>query len=224
MLFRGSFAALMLSVAVGLPTICQAAPFTLSTVLLGDPRPDNPDDLRVLVTVTGDTLSNVTYWTVDLDMASTHPDARLDEFGFNLVGAASNYRFSNLNLPYTPIGGTLNGSGNTSFLLTLNDPNGNARDADNITNLRFRLTDLSGNFSLNDFLSAPLSCSNDSLLGCNQLGAHVQSLTRGASGVAVGDYPTTSVPEPGTLLLMTAGLGLALVRKRRSAVDAPPRA
>jgi hypothetical protein len=221
MLKRRSFAALVLSVAVGLPTLCQAAPFTLSTVLLGDPRPENPDDLRVLVSITGDTLSNVTNWTVDLDMATTHPAARLDEFGFNLVGLASNYSFSNFNLPYTPIGGSLNGSGNTSFLLTLNDPNGNANDATNITNLSFQLTNLSGNFSLNDFLSAPVSCSNDSLLGCNQLGAHVVALTRGASGVAVGDYPTTSVPEPGTLLLMTAGLGLALVRSRRSAGDAP---
>lgn len=215
-------AALFLIGALGASS-ANAAPILLSTTLTGDPRPENPDNLRVLVSVIGDTLSNIAYWTVDLDMAAYHPNARLDEFGFNLLGAASNYAFNNFNLPYTPVTGTLNGSGGTTFLLMLNDPNGNRYDASNVTSLTFQVRKSTGAFTLDDFVLAPVSCSNNSLLGCNQLGAHLQALSttggQSDSGAAVGNYrppppPPVSVPEPGTLVLL--GLGVVAAAARRT--------
>jgi hypothetical protein len=212
-------------VTFGVASTALAAPFTLTTVLRGDPRPANPDNLEVAVSITGDTDSRVTYWTVDLNMPIYHPNARLDEFGFNLVGARTNYTFSNFNLPYTPTMGTLNGSGGTTFLLTLDDPSGHRSDATNIRNLTFQVTNLSRNFTLNDFLLAPTSCSNDSLLGCNQIGAHLQALNGGdGSGIATGNYPAppppppppVSVPEPGTMLLVALGATVAAFKRART--------
>lgn len=205
-------------------TSAAAAPILINTTLTGDPRPSNPDNLRVLVSISGDTLSNVAFWTVDLDMAAAHPNARLDEFGFNLLGPSSIYSFSNFNLPYTRTTGNLNGSGGATFLLTLDDPRGNRYDATNVTSLTFRVTKSTGNFTLNDFLLAPVSCSNDSLLGCNQLGAHLQALNTSSgqsdSGVALGNYapppPPPAVPEPGTLALMAVGVAAATATRRRS--------
>ena len=204
------------------PAAASATPFTLNAILQGDPRPENPDDLRILVSILGDTTSNVTNWTVDLDMAATHPDARLDEFGFNLLGLASQYSFSGFNLPYTSVTGTLNGSGSTTFMMTLNDPSGWRQDATNSNSLSFQVINNAGSFSLNHFLLAPTSCSNNALIGCNQLGAHLQAVgdASAESGVAVGNYgpPPASVPEPGTLLLMFVGAGVAAVARRRQSV------
>ena len=203
------------------PSAAFAVPFNFTATLTGDPRPANPDDLEVIVSVLGDTTSTVTYWTVDLNMTAEHPDARLDQFGFNLLGARSNYTFGSFNLPYTPTTGSLNGSGGTTFLLTLDDPSGHRSDATNIRTLSFTVTKNS-TFSMDDFLLAPVSCSNDTLLGCNQLGAHLQALAGGASGVAVGDYPTppppppppAPVPEPASLVLVAAGALLGASRFR----------
>jgi hypothetical protein len=196
----------------------QAAPFTLDAVLTGDPRPDSPDGLSVLVNILVD--GNVATFTVDLDMAEEHPKARLDEFGFNLLAPSSQYSMGNFSLPYTPIWNNLNGSGGAQFLLTLNDPNGNKSDATNITSLSFTVTKTSA-FTLADFTDAPLSCSSNSLLGCNQLAVHLQALGADGedSGVATGNYPgVTPVPEPGTLTLLGfSAVAAALARRRREA-------
>ena len=201
------------------PSLAAATPISLTLTLTGDPRPQNPDGLEVVVSILGDTTSSVTHWTVDLTMNAEHPNARLDEFGFNLLGVRSNYTFGGFNLPYTPSAGNLNGSGGTTFLLTLDDPNGNRYDANNLTSLSFTVTKTS-NFTMNDFLLAPVSCSNDTLLGCNQLGAHLQALAGGASGVATGNFetPSASVPEPSAVAFLGAGILFAVAWQRRRRV------
>jgi hypothetical protein len=210
---------LVIAVLVCSASLASATPISLNVALTGDPRPNNPDGLEVLVSILGDTTSSVTYWTVDLTMNAEHPNARLDEFGFNLLGLRTNYTFGNFNLPYTPVSGNLNGSGGTTFLLTLDDPNGNRYDATNLTSLSFTVTKTS-NFTLNDFLLAPVSCSNDALLGCTQLGAHLQALAGGASGVATGNYapPSASVPEPSAIAFVGAGILFAVAWQRRRRV------
>ena len=79
------------------------------------------------------------------------------------------------------------------------------------------------------FLSALTSCSNDVVLGCGQLGAHLQSLTiptppggvTADSGFLLGTYLSPApppLPEPGTLSLLAAvflALGLLQVRRIR---------
>ena len=198
-----------------------ASPISLTTKLQGDPRLENPDNLVVLVSVLGDTTSNVTTWTVDLD-TTLYPTARLDEFGFNLVGPSSQYSFGTFSLPYTPITGSLNGTGSASFLLSLNDASGHTDDATNLTSLTFTLIKTS-NFTLADFLEAPVSCSNDTILGCNQLAAHLQAVGSDGegSGIAIANYPgaqVNPVPEPGTMLLLASGGAALLARRRRRAV------
>lgn len=202
-----------------------ASPINITTLLTGDPRPGSPDNLTVRVSVVGDTTSAITKWTVNLEMADVYPNARLDEFGFNLTGVASQYSFSDFSLPYSPITGSLNGSGNTTFMLTLNDPPGNANDATNvsplnITSLSFTLTKTS-NFLPSDFFDAPVSCSSDDILGCNQMAAHLQAVgtTGASSGVATGNYGVVNpVPEPGTMLLLGSGAAASFFARRRKAL------
>ena len=61
----------------------SADPISFTTLLSGDPRLENPDGLKVQVTI-DQVTSDTTRWTVDLIMDAIYPNARLDEFGFNL--------------------------------------------------------------------------------------------------------------------------------------------
>lgn len=203
-----------------------AAPISVSALLTGDPRAENPDYLKVLVTVTGDTNSNKTNWQIDLDMSSwVHPWGQLDEFGFNLAGSKSDYSFSDFNLPYASQSNTIvegYGGSNANFLLKL-DSTGS--DASNAYSLSFTLTKKTGSFNLNDFAMAPTDCGATGL-GCNQLAAHLESLGwfGMGDGIASGNFSVSStsqanpVPEPGTMLLLGSGAVASFLARRRKAM------
>ena len=216
--------ALMLAITLGFATGARAAPFTLVSELTGDGRPGNPDLLDIDVSITGDTTSNITNWTVNLDMAADHPDASLHEFYFNLAGDSSDYTLGGFNpITWSLTGTDVNalGSGNAIFMFEVSGPNNTVT---NSTNLTFMVTKLTGAFETSDFLTALDSCSNDVELGCGQLGAHVGSLGQNGneSGFALGDFaivgatPRSPIPEPMTLTLLGSGLvGVALSARRR---------
>lgn len=226
----GAFVGLLL-----LASTVDATPINLFATLAGDGRPGNPDELKLDVTITADTTSNVATWMVDLDMAVVHPKAALHEFYFNMLGTSADYAFG----AFAPATWSLNktnvnnakGSGNTGFVFELDGPN---KSVTNTTALSFTLTKLTGLFTANDFLAAVLGCSRDQALGCGQLGAHVGSLTAGQgesnSAFGLGSYSqeieiaiedivieeiaVTQVPEPASLVLTGGGLWI-LARLRR---------
>ena len=206
------------------PLIAAAVPFNITSELTGDGRPGNPDGLDVDVTIVGDTTSEFTFWTVDLDMALVHPDASLKQFYINLDGSSDDYEISNFDPGTWSVtstdGGNANGSGNWDYMFELSGPNYTVTNA---INLSFTIEKLTGDFTVSDFLSAPVECSNDEDLGCGQLGAHVGSLEAGPnesdSGFALGTYDrpntVTAVPEPMSLTLLGSGLVALAARARR---------
>ena len=149
----------------------------------------------------------------------------LHEFYFNLVGLFTNYTFSGFNPNTWSVSGGNNaeGSGSADFIFEVD---GNTHNVTNAVNMTFNATKLTGNFLASDFLNAALACSNDDLLGCGQMGAHVGSLSAGPdqsdSGFAMGNYSTTptnpppaAIPEPGSLLLTGAGAAWLARKVRR---------
>ena len=62
--------------------------FAITSELTGGPRVANPDNLVVNVTIVGDTTSSTVIWTVDIN-SPLHPNVKLDEFYFNMVGLGS---------------------------------------------------------------------------------------------------------------------------------------
>lgn len=206
----------------------QALPILITAQLTGDIRPANPDLLFVNVTITSDTTSNVADWSIQIQ-SPAHPDSKLDQFYFNMAGPASLYSFNNFSpaswtvqSPGSPSGA---GAGNATFMFDATDPPpGPKVNITNFMTLSFDMFKGAGDFTLNDFLLAPLLTAD---AGSGQLGAHLQSLTNDAetcgspsrcttnSGFAFGDYqandvlvPNTSiqVPEPGVLVMMPMAL------------------
>jgi hypothetical protein len=210
----------------------EAVPFTINSQLTGDFRSGNPDGLVVNVTITGDTTSNQVNWLVDLDMASVHPSARLGVFAFNIATPWYQYvTFSN----FTPSSWTMTsgnnvpGSGGADFRFETNDPPGSGNNVTNSQSLSFTATlnSLFGGtqtWDTSNFLNAALSTGGGIPSPGAQMGAHIQSLSRTGcsgcsdSGFASGNYgtpPSSSVPEPTTLLLMGLGLAAAGIRARK---------
>jgi hypothetical protein len=215
-------AAVAVIAALGTAPRAEAIPFTVNSQLTGDFRSGNPDGLVVNVTITGDTTSNVTNWLVDLDMAASHPSARLGVFAFNVSTEWFQYvTFSNFSPSSWTMtsGNNVPGSGGADFRFETNDPAGSSNNVTNSQSLSFTAT-LNSIFggaqtwSEANFLNAALSTGGGIPDPGAQMGAHIQSLSTAGctgcsdSGFASGNYtPTSSVPEPTTLLLM--GLGLA---------------
>lgn len=232
-----------LSVATGLLIAATSADALLvNATLQGDPRATNPDDLVVNVTI--NTSANIAHWDIDIN-SPMHPNTKLDKFYFNLSSVLStDVAFSNFNptdweisSPASVQGG---GQFTPTFLFQAYDPSGppKAADVTNLTSLRFDATLVSGSWTLDHFLMAPVSISSDTLLGSGQLGAHLQSLTVNGttcpsggcsdSGSVLGVYeepstqtsgiPTSaSIPTPASSLLLISGLvGLGLMNQRHT--------
>lgn len=234
----------LIATGVTLGSMMPAQAFVLTSQLTGDPRPGNPDNLIIDVTITSgenSVAANQAKFVVDIN-SPFHSDIKLDDFFFNI----DSYTTSDISLvpnSSTPSvwnvfgnGNNANGSGGANFAFSIDRTGGNpAGDVNNSTNLEFIVELNSGNFQQSDFLNADSSTSNDNQLGSGQLGAHLQSLTVNNttcqqgncsdSGFALGNYehdngspppePPVSVPEPSSLFGLAFMVGAFKVMRRR---------
>ena len=209
-------------------TICilffsiQSFAFTITSQLTGDPRSENPDGLIVDVTIEVDEINSpsTASWEIDIN-SPLHADIKLDAFYFNLNLAFDDVTFDN----FFPTDWNIfedqsvhgAGTGNTIFIFEADEGTG----VTNSVSLSFDMLLNTGVFIEDYFLGADVVVGD---AGSGQLGAHLQSLTLWNtgdpayedSGFAFGNYTSTPVPEPATLILFGLGLaGLAVVNLRR---------
>lgn len=225
---RIAVALVAVALLAGSASTVEAVPFTITATLTGDIRPENPDNLLVNVTITGDTTSNTTSWVVDIN-SPLHPDADLGAFFFNLAVDPTLLSFSSFSPSAWAIQIDENnaaGSGGARFQFEANDP---PRSGNNVTNsqtLTFTAQLAAGNWTAAMFLDAPLSDGDATTDPGVQLGAHLRSLSIAGcatcttdGGFAGGNYsgtPTTSIPEPGSMMLIGLGLaGFVATRRRK---------
>lgn len=227
-LFKLLCAALLLGIS------SNASAFVITATLTGDIRDANPNGLVVDVLIVVDEVAspNVATWTVQLN-SPLHPDIKLHEFYFNMVGSADDYLFQNftpgswyVDSPGAPKGA---GAGTATFLFEA----ASTKPAQNVTNsvaLTFEMVKLSGgsftvdDFAATDFTDAPFLTA---AAGSGQLGAHLQSLVVNDatcpagdcsdSGFAFGSYRTPNeLSAPSALGLLGLGLlALAWTTRRR---------
>lgn len=203
----------------------EAVPFTITSVLTGDIRLQNPDNLVINVTITGDTTSNETSWVLDIN-SPLHPNATLGGFFFNLGVDSSLLSFNSFSpsaWDITAYNHNAQGSGGARFQFRANDPPGSGNNVTNSVNLSFNARLASGFWNTAMFFNAPLSDGDATLNPGVQLGAHLRSLSVNGcqscsdSGFAAGYYdgpPSTSVPEPGSLMLVALGMaGFVAIRR-----------
>lgn len=224
------------------PTYADTFPITAQ--LTGDLRDENPDNIIIDVTITENTsMTNSVNWLIDLN-SPYHPDIKLHELYFNLVGDASDYSFWG----FDPTSWTVtspasvqgaNGASGTTFLFESNDENPGT-DITNNQSLSFSMTKIDGSeLTVDDFTNADDWDATDSDLNVDdiltQIAAHVGGLrdvgadigdTEGsgfAQGYFIGTPGTvppppnqSTVPEPSAILLLGFGLiGVAGIGRRK---------
>jgi hypothetical protein len=203
----------------------QAVPFLVTTDLTGDFRLENPDNLVVHVTVSGDTTSNLTQWTIDLD-SPLHPDLHLHGFFFNLANpAGTSLTFLNFGPAAWSIAASSSGapgSGGARFQFEGLDPPGRGNNVTNLTSLTFTAMLNGGLWDPSMLTTAPLSTGGGIPDPGAQMGAHLRSAVAPCdsgcsdSGFVSGGFTPSTVPEPTTLVLTGLGfLGAAAIARRR---------
>jgi hypothetical protein len=130
-----------------------------------------------------------------------------DTFGFNVVGSTSGLAMSNFsNSNFDGTGGSGNEDGWGTFAFRVSGPGGSSA----VSTLSFDVT-RTGGFTGPSDIEAGASGGN----GFTIFGLHVRNNTSGLTGYAGVDAVVGSVPEPGSILLLsTLLLGVSMATRK----------